>query len=123
MLSHEEVEKHAKKAKIKSFINKYNWRGMLFSPQKDKWKKIEKNNITIALNVLYAKIEKAYPAYASKNNSNCEKQVSFLIIPNSKKWHYLAVKKLSLLLRGNIMVIFIVWIIFILSQQKKSWVA
>ena len=35
------------------------------------WEKIigkfEKNNVTIALNVLYAKKEKIYPAYVSKN--------------------------------------------------------
>ena len=35
-------------------------------------KKIKKNNVTIALNVLYAEREKIYPAYVSKNNSNCE---------------------------------------------------
>ena len=49
-----------------------------------------------------------YPAYVSKNNSNREKQVIFLMIPNEEKreakakgWrlHYLAVKKLSSLLR------------------------
>ena len=33
----------------------------------------QKNNLTIALNVLYAKKEKIYPAYVSKNNSNHEK--------------------------------------------------
>ena len=35
-------------------------------------KKSKKNNVTIALNVLYAEREKIYPAYVSKNNSNCE---------------------------------------------------
>ena len=33
-------------------------------------KKIEKNNVTIALNVLYVKKEKIYPAYVSKHNSS-----------------------------------------------------
>ena len=47
-------------------------------------KKIEKNNVTIALNVLYAKKESIYPAYVSKHNSNCEKQVIFLMIPNEE---------------------------------------
>ena len=62
------------------------------------------------------KKEKIYPAYVSKHNSNCEKQVILLMIPNGKghewsetltmranirgRWHYLAVKKLSALLRG-----------------------
>ena len=30
------------------------------------------------------KKEKIYPAYVSKHNSNCEKQVIFLMIPNGK---------------------------------------
>ena len=50
-------------------------------------KKNEKNNVTTALNVLYAKKEKIYPVYASKHNSNNEKQVILLMIPNGEKWH------------------------------------
>ena len=38
--------------------------------KRDDWKKFEKNNVTIALNVLYAKKENIYPPYASKHNSN-----------------------------------------------------
>ena len=38
------------------------------------------------------------PGYVSKHNSNCEKQVIFLMIPNGKKWHYLTVKNLLVLL-------------------------
>ena len=55
-----------------------------------------------ALNVLHAKKEKMYPAYVSKNNSSREKQVILLLISKVKKWLYLAVKKLSALLRGVI---------------------
>ena len=44
----------------------------------------EKNNLTIALNVLYAKKEKIYPAYVSKHNSNREKQVILLMISNGE---------------------------------------
>ena len=47
-------------------------------------KEIEKNNLTIALNVLYVKKE-IYPASASKHNSNREKQVILLMILNRKK--------------------------------------
>ena len=36
----------------------------------------------------------------SKFNSNREKQVILLMIPNGEDWHYLAVTKLSVLLRG-----------------------
>ena len=63
-------------------------------------KKLIKNNVTIALDVFHVKKEKIYPPYVWKNNSNIEKEVIILIIPNGKRWHYLAVKKLSTLLRG-----------------------
>ena len=49
---------------------------------------------------MYAKKEKIYPAYVSKQNSNCERQVIIFMIPHGEEWHYLAVKKLSALLRG-----------------------
>ena len=38
--------------------------------------------------------------YQSKHNLKCKNLVIFLIITDVKKWHYLAVKKLSALLRG-----------------------
>ena len=45
--------------KIKHFINKYNWKGINFSSEKDDWKKIKNIYIyiyiTIALNVLNVK--------------------------------------------------------------------
>ena len=69
-------------AKIKPFINKYNWEGKKFPSEKYDSKKFEKNNVTIAINVLHVKKEKIYPAYVSKNNSNREKQVILLIISN-----------------------------------------
>ena len=63
------------------------------------------------------KKKKIYPAYVSKHNSNRKKQIILLIISNGeicevksegceaksegrRQWHYLAVKKLSALLRG-----------------------
>ena len=51
----------------------------------DDWKKFERNNGTIALNVLYAKKEKIYSAYVSKHNSNRKKQVILLKISNGEK--------------------------------------
>ena len=45
------------------------------------WKKIEKNNPTMALNVLYVKKVNIYPAYISKNNLNHEQQIILLMIP------------------------------------------
>ena len=50
---------------------------MDFPSEKDDWKKFEKNNVTIVLNVLYVKKEKIYPAYVSKYISNREKKSCF----------------------------------------------
>ena len=84
-LNSEEIKKDQQRiTKNKTFINKYNWEGINFPSEKDDWKKIEKNNVTIALNVLYAKKEKIYPAHVSKQNSNREKQVILLMISNGE---------------------------------------
>ena len=42
------------------FINKYSWKGINFPSEKDDWKKCEKNNRTIALNLMHAKKEKIW---------------------------------------------------------------
>ena len=66
-------------------------------------KRFRKINLTISLNILYIKEKELYPAYISKHNLTCEKQIVFLMIPNKVqegRWHYLAVKKLSALLHG-----------------------
>ena len=117
-LNHGEIGKHAEKiSKIKRFINKYKWEGINFPSEKADWKKIAENNVKVAHNIFFAKKEKIYPAYVSKNNSNREKQVVLIMILNEEKrewsealatwsaseeqqWHYLALKKLSALLRG-----------------------
>ena len=81
----------------------YNWEGIDFPAGPKDWKKIEKNNRTITLNVLYiprsTKIISA--AYRSEYNNKREKQVILLMITNGKKSHYLAVTNLSALLQGN----------------------
>ena len=73
-LNYEEIKKDP--------LNKYNWKGRNYPSEKIDWKKFRNNNITIALNVLYAKKEKVYPAFVSKHNSNREKQVILLMISN-----------------------------------------
>ena len=84
-LNHEKIGKNLEIiTKIKPFINKCKCEGIHFPSEKDDWKKTEKNNPTIALNILYAKEEKIYSAYVSKHNSNREKQVIFLMIPNEE---------------------------------------
>ena len=68
--------------KIKPSTNKYKLGGIQRKSEKGDWKKIEKNNVTTALNVLYAKKEK-YVLY----NSNPEKQVILMIRNEEKRWH------------------------------------
>ena len=86
-------------------------------------KKIEKHNVTVAVNVLYAEIENIYPGYISKYNSNRKKQVIKQRFQTEKTMALSCSKKLSVLLRritsmhyGDL----IVWIAFILSQKKKN---
>ena len=85
-LNFEETESHPEKvSNIKPFINKYNWEGANYPSKIDDWKTFEKNNPTIALNILYTKEKKIYSAYISKINSNCEKQIILLMTPNEEK--------------------------------------
>ena len=68
-----------------------------FPSHKKDWKKLELNNKSVALNVLYVpdNIEKVGHVYMSKHNQNHESQAILLMITDGKKWHYLAVKELS----------------------------
>ena len=65
-------------------------------------KKFELNNKSIALNALYVpqNTGKIRHAYKSKYNKERENRVTLLMITNGEKWHYLAVKKLTALLRA-----------------------
>ena len=58
------------------------------------WKKFERNNEAIALNILYVPHNKREirPAYRLKCNRKRENQVILLIIIDGEKWHYLALK-------------------------------
>ena len=44
--------------------------------------------------------EKGKHAYVSKHSLTLQNQIILLIITDGKKWHYLAIKKLSALFRG-----------------------
>ena len=49
---------------------------------------------------MYHTILKKLDLHTNQNNFKHENQVIFLTITDGKKWHYLAVKSLSALLRG-----------------------
>ena len=87
-LNHEEIKKDPQRIiKIKAFFNKYKWQGINYPSEKNNLEKIRKNNLEITLNVLYTKNENIYPAIISKHNSNREKHVIPLMIPNGEAWH------------------------------------
>ena len=51
-LNYEEIENNPERTtKFKPFINKYNQNGTNYASQKEDWKKFQKNNATITLNV------------------------------------------------------------------------
>ena len=83
------------------YIKQYNWNEMEFPSHKKDWNKSEKSNETIALNVLFVpyNTKQIRQTYISKHDGDREKQVILLMITNSKKWHYLFVKRLCTLLK------------------------
>ena len=91
----------SKKSKIKPFINQFNWKEIDFPASFNSWKKFESNNKSIALNISYVPYnnKEIRHAYKSKYNLKRENQIILLMITDGKKWHYLAVKSLSALLR------------------------
>ena len=100
-LNHEKIKRDRQRiSRIKPFTDQYNWNEIDFPSTGKDWKKLD--NISIALNILYAphNTEKICHAYKSKYNLTRENQVIILMITDGEKWHYLAVKKLSALLRG-----------------------
>ena len=53
---------------------------------KNRWlENFEKNNPTIALNILYIEEKEISPVFISKINSNSQKQIILLMIPNEEK--------------------------------------
>ena len=84
-------------SKLKPYINKYNWEGIDFPAGPKEWIKFEKNNKTIALNVLYIphNTKTISVAYRSEYNNKHKKQVILLMITNGRKYLYLAVTNLS----------------------------
>ena len=92
-------------SKWKPYINKYNWEEIDFpAGPKDKiWIKCERNNKTIALNILFIphNTKTIRVVYSSEHNNKRKKQVIFLMITDGKKQHYLAITNLSALLQGN----------------------
>ena len=85
-LNYEEIKWNPERvSNIKPFINKYNWKGINYPSKMDVWKTFKKNNLAIALNILYIKEKEIYPACISKHNPTREKQVILLMITIEEK--------------------------------------
>ena len=85
-LNYQTIETHPERiSKLKPYINKYNWEGINVPAGSKEWQKFEKNNNTIALNVLYIprNTETISAAYRSEYNNKRKKQVILLMITNS----------------------------------------
>ena len=74
-------------SKLKPYINKYNWEGIEFPAGPKDWKKFERNNKTIALNILFIphNTKTIRVAYRLEYNHKRKKQVILLMITGDKK--------------------------------------
>ena len=104
-LNHQNIENHPERiSNIKTFIDKYNWKGIEFPSGKKDWKKFEENNTEVALNILYTppNTKTINLVYKSKYNCKRKNQVVLLMITDDKqsdeidKWHYIALKRDSI---------------------------
>ena len=99
-LNHREIGKNPQRiSKIRPHINKYNWKDIDFPAGTDEYKKFEKNNNHIALNIFVPYNKKEINIiYTSKYNHKRKNQVVLLMITDNEqgdtdeKWHYIALK-------------------------------
>ena len=83
-------------------MNNYNWKEPNLSEEPKDQEKLESNKKPIALNFLFLSHhkEEIKQTYISNHDLNRENKVIPLMINNGKKWQYLAVKILPILLQG-----------------------
>ena len=86
-----------KNIKIKPFIDNYNWEGIDLTSGIRDWKKFERNNKAVALNILYVPFDTKTINLAckSKYNRKHKNQVVLLMITNGRKWHCIALKSVD----------------------------
>ena len=83
--------------KLIEYVEKLDWNGIDFPASTPDYKRFEKNNEDIALDILYVpsdnEIIDVYPEYISKFNFTRKNQIVILKISDgSEKWHILALK-------------------------------
>ncbi|XP_057299543.1 uncharacterized protein LOC130630167 [Hydractinia symbiolongicarpus] len=88
-------------SKLKPFVEQYNWSGIEFPTPNTHWKKFERQNPNVALNVYFSEEDfQVRQAYVSKHNTTRKKVADVLIIQEGGKKHYVAIKRYSALMRG-----------------------
>ena len=72
----------------------HNWEGIEFPAGIKDWERFEKNNETVALNILQVPHDEKNitHVYKSKHNHTRKNQVVLLMITDGEKWHYIALK-------------------------------
>ena len=89
---HKEIKNHPERVSpIHHYISwDYNWEDIDFPAGIKDWKRFEKNNETVALNILQVPHDeiKITHAYKSKYNHTRKNQVVLLMITDGKKLHY-----------------------------------
>ena len=87
-LNYQNIERGPQKiSKLKPYINKYNLEELEFPVRQ----KFERNNKTIALNILFIphNAETIRVTFRSEYNHKCKKQVILLMITDAKKYIFL----------------------------------
>ena len=91
-LNHQNIENHPERiSNIKLFIDQYNWESIDFPAGITDWKRFERNNKTIAPNILYIP-PNTNLTYKSNYNRKRENQVVLLMITDHEKQHFIALK-------------------------------
>ena len=87
-LNYQQVNDHPERiSKLKRFINRYDWKDTNFPSHKEDWTTFEKNNKSIALNILHVpyNTKQIRPSCISKYNCGRENQVILLMITDGTK--------------------------------------
>ena len=82
-MNHHKIDNHPEGlSKLRPYIYDYNWRGIYFPAKSKDWKNFEKNNKSIALNILFVPdgTKDIRLAYKSEYNGKCKEKVILLIV-------------------------------------------
>ena len=93
----------------------FKWKTALITYQ---WLFYSKNSFEaeVTFNVLCAKNKERYPGFVWKHNLKRERQITLLVIPNGKGWHYIVVKKITRIIKKNNIKTWWWWRLFELSS-------